>query len=241
MKKLLMMVIMMMSLSLFAGYPFSNIKKTEEIVQLANETDLLIEGKVVGIESVIKHRKENYIMSPEEVTTENAGKIVVVTKFTFEVIEKFKDNVNETNKLIEVWIPGGIFYVDGVEYFQGRSESAFANLEEGDILILGLVANNSDNIIFNTGYKLYKNSSQLQIPSSDKMIDEVETGELEKAKKRIYKEKLKSLSKQDDKEYPAFQDLEYNLWEASVKKVEKVNEKKNFVKELKKAFRREYE
>jgi hypothetical protein len=98
------------------------------------------------------------------------------------------------------------------------------------------------------------------------MINIVEEGELEKAKKDIYLKKLKALERNNNssnsnnqdsdfsevfeseeelsylnKEFPSYEEIEFNLLTANEKKLKKIKERKNFVKKVKSLLRRKYD
>lgn len=78
-------------------------------------------------------------------------------------------------------------------------------------------------------------------------IKDVENGELEKIKRKIYSLKLKSLENDESEElakdeisyneYPSYKELEINLLKASIKRIELIELKKQFIEKLKKSLR----
>lgn len=235
MKKLLMILIMFLSVNLFANKLLSNKKDEKKMFEAFKKTEMIVEGEVIGIETVIfkyyPETDEISLITNETQLNDSTGKIQIKTKLTIKVKENFKGNSNNT---IEVWIDGGKFEKNGKQAVQFTSTDAYPLLDIGDVMIMGL--NKNDELSysehrsdFTNGYYFYE-GDLLQIPSSKKMIDEVETGLLEQAKYKSEKSMTEDLVVQES--------MELKYLDALVKKEEKATESFNKVNSLKNKLRR---
>ncbi len=246
MKKLLMMVVMMLL------FVVNNIKAVDllynenDIVKLKeslDKVDLVIEGKVLNIERYYLLRakngeiQQNRLISENEITFDNAGKIIVYTKIQLEVIEVFNSKrENFKKKLITLWIDGGYIFIDGEKYTQLTSGSGYPLLSINDQMILGLKKNKSkgslSKILDNNYLNEYSIVDNLQIPSSDQMINEVEEALFQKAY-------YKSLNNQDDSQTISQYRLGYV--DAQIEKEEKVQQQNEVIENLRQNLRSNHE
>ncbi len=246
MKKLLMMVIMMFALittNVKAVNILTNPKDISKIEETMNKVDLVVEGRVLSVERYYVSRAKEYkgetnrIMSENEITTENAGKVQVFTKIQLEVIETFSSKQKNFNEsVITVWIDGGYIVVDGEKYVQFASNSGYPLLSVNDQMILGLnktknkgPLSKASNREYLSGYLIAEN---MQIPSSDEMINEVE----EALYQRAY---YKSLKNQDNSQ--TMSQLRMGQIEAQIEKEEKVQQQNENVENLRQNLRSKHE
>ncbi len=243
-KKVMLLMLVLITNCLWAKNPFSNIKDVEKVIELSRDVDLLVEGEIIDKEYIYIHRKTKQLVDINNISLDNLGKIVTFTKFTVRIVESFKNRGNVRD--VNVWVLGGVLNIDGENKINLTSHTAYPLLDSGDTMIMGLKKNRNIHPISNIkddyvdGYHFYK-AEKLQIPSSDEMIESVENGELEKAKKNVYNKKLRSLEEEGSTEFPSYEDIDNNILKASIQKNKNIEAKKKFIKSLKISLRREYE
>jgi hypothetical protein len=269
-KKIIVLILVLITSSLWAKYPFSE-KSEEEILNQSEKVNLLIEGKVTNVEQVYIDTSQKIKRIVQHLENQNISNLWIYTKLEVEVLNTYKNENNTELNIINVWILGGVIYVNSTKKFIVVSNSAYPFLNIGDIMLMGLEKNNPNKSInsliesYQDGYHFFS-GIDLQIPSSDNMINIVEEGELEKAKKDIYLKKLKALERNNNssnsnnqdsdfsevfeseeelsylnKEFPSYEEIEFNLLTANEKKLKKIKERKNFVKKVKSLLRRKYD
>lgn len=237
---------MVMPFVLFGKYPFSRLK-ADKVVELSKNVDLMIEGTVVDVEHFYVHKKEKRLLKPEEITDQNMGKIWPYTKLSVEISSIYKSKNNISDVMIDVWITGAIIPLNSKDMYAEVSNSAYPFLDAKDVMIMGLKRNKKTKTIssiieeYKYGYHFHK-GNQLQFPSSDKMIREVEDGEVKKAELKYYRKLAKENKKGNDVEnLPSLNQFEVNLLDAEIEKEKKIKTQKEMIKDLKSALRREYE
>jgi len=235
MKNILIILIMLLSFNLFATKLLTNKKNEKKMFEALKKAELIVEGEVIGIETVIFNFNSDNdtaeLITSQEDINNSTGKIEVKTKLSIKITETFK---GKSDKVIDVWIEGGEYEKNGNKLYQFSSSDACTLMEIGDVMIMGLNKNDSnvysvEREDYTNGYFFYE-GDLLQIPSSKKMIDEVEMGLLQDSKHKSEKSMAEDLVVQES--------MELKYLDALVKKEENATQSFNKVNNLKNKLRR---
>lgn len=181
MKKLIMMVIMMLSISLLGQenqeqterelaefesyYQYSDeFARKLEIAHNDNYVDAIVEAEVISIQTIVTKIDNNL---------DTLRNLIVFQKVRYKVLQAYKSKT-PIDEYIDIFIPGGRFTYNGKEYEKFSPEDPHALLDVGDTMLLALRK-------LENGYEIY-GGKEFQIPSKENIITSIENQKKEKAK-----------------------------------------------------------
>ena len=189
MKKLLMMVIMMMSLSVFAQDNAKEVNKeikafeiqyknSEEFAKKLEmlhddeNVNVIVDAEVIDMETVVEPMK--VLANPDKPSARM--NLAVYQLITFKVKEAYKSD-EPINEYIQIAIEGGKYFHNGKEYYRTSTEGGYAFVDIGDNMLMGLKKKDES-------YFLYY-GRKLQLPSKENIINDIERQKKEKAKQKL--------------------------------------------------------
>ncbi len=145
MKKLIMMVIMMLSISLLGQesqrqterelaefesyYQYSDeFARKLEIAHNDNYVDAIVEAEVISIQTIVTKIDNNL---------DTLRNLVVFQKVRYKVLQAYKSKT-PIDEYIDIFIPGGRFTYNGKEYEKFSPQDPHALLDVGDTMLLAL-------------------------------------------------------------------------------------------------------